>query len=95
MDFVDWDPLGWDFVLHATKVVILSELTNRTASDVDACAMVNSPVFPCFAQMLWSPNAEAQSASCLLLGNLMSHSECTALAILELEPCERLVSLMG
>ncbi|KAF7360379.1 hypothetical protein MVEN_00767700 [Mycena venus] len=83
-----------DYVSRGTKIAILSELTNRTESDVEARAVVDSPVFYHIFQMLWWPDIETRSASCMLIGNLASH-ECTAPAILELNLCEQLVSLMG
>ncbi|KAF7360406.1 hypothetical protein MVEN_00770500 [Mycena venus] len=84
----------WDYVSHGTKIAILSELTNRTESDVEACAVVDSPVFYHIAQMLRWPDIETRRASCVLLRNLASH-ECTVPAILELNLLEQLVSLVG
>ncbi|KAF7360410.1 hypothetical protein MVEN_00770900 [Mycena venus] len=84
----------WDYVSHGTKIAILSELTNRTESDVEARAVVDSPVFYHIAQMLRSPDTRLRSASCVLLVNLASH-ECIAPAILELDFCEQLVSLLA
>ncbi|KAF7360380.1 hypothetical protein MVEN_00767800 [Mycena venus] len=84
----------WDYVSCGTKIAILSELTNRTESGVEARAVIASPVLKHIAQMLRSPDTRLRSASCVLLGNLASH-ECTAPAILELNLCEQLVSLMG
>ncbi|KAF7360374.1 hypothetical protein MVEN_00767200 [Mycena venus] len=45
-------------------------------------------------QMLWSSDTGERSASCMLLEKLASH-ECTARAILDQKPCERLVSLVS
>jgi hypothetical protein len=93
-------PYRLDYVSLLTKVAILSELADRIpdsesypSSEVNARAVVNSPVFNYIAQMLGSPDAGARVSSCRLLGNLAYH-ECTAPAVLELKPCERLVSLL-
>ncbi|KAF7360382.1 hypothetical protein MVEN_00768000 [Mycena venus] len=84
----------WDYVARGTKIAILSELINRTESDVEARVVVDSPVLYYIAQMLRWPDIETRSASCMLLGNLASH-ESTAPAVLELNLCEQLVSLVG
>ncbi|KAJ7355612.1 armadillo-type protein [Mycena albidolilacea] len=78
----------------ATKAVILSELADRTeSSEVEACAVVDSPVWSHIAQMLGSPDRQAQICSCRLLGNL-AWFKSTAPAILELKLCEQLVFLL-
>ncbi|KAF7360360.1 hypothetical protein MVEN_00765700 [Mycena venus] len=85
----------WDYVSITTKVTIFLELASRAESDVDdARAVVDSPVFDFIAQTLWSPDPGARTASCILLGNLATH-ESTTQAIVELKPCQRLVSLVG
>ncbi|KAF7356829.1 hypothetical protein MVEN_01018400 [Mycena venus] len=83
----------WDYVSWSTKAAILSELADRTTSEVEARAVVDSPVFECILPVLWSPDAGARSCSCRLLGNLASH-ECTAPTVLELEASMRLLSLL-
>ncbi|KAJ7850018.1 armadillo-type protein [Mycena olivaceomarginata] len=78
----------WDYVSWATKAAILSELADRTMfSEVEARAVVNSPVCSHIAPMLESPHPRAQICSCRLLGNL-------APAVLELKLCEQLVVLL-
>ncbi|KAF7340152.1 hypothetical protein MVEN_01933700 [Mycena venus] len=83
----------WNFVSWSTKAAILSELADRTASEVDARAVLDSPIYPYIAQMLRSSDTRTRSASCRLLGTLASHDS-TALAILESNHCEWLVFLM-
>ncbi|KAJ7880337.1 armadillo-type protein [Mycena olivaceomarginata] len=84
----------WDYVSWATKAAILSELADRTeSSEVEARAVVESPVFPHIAQMLGSPHPQARICSCRLLGNLAGFTS-TAPAVLELKLCEQLVFLL-
>ncbi|KAJ7257953.1 armadillo-type protein [Mycena haematopus] len=83
----------WDFVSWSTKAAILSELAERSTSEVEARAVVDSPVFPHAAQMLWSPNPRSRRASCRLLKNLASYNF-TGTAFLKLKACEQLVSLL-
>ncbi|KAJ7850012.1 armadillo-type protein [Mycena olivaceomarginata] len=84
----------WDYVSWATKAVILSELADRTvSSEVEARAVVNSPVCSHIAQMLGSPDPRARICSCQLLRNL-AWFKSTAPAVLELKLCEQLVFLL-
>ncbi|KAF8196693.1 armadillo-type protein [Mycena galopus ATCC 62051] len=84
----------WDYVSWATKATILSELARVARfSEVDAQAVVDSPVLANVPKMLESPHTRTRSVSCRLLGSLSQHAS-TALAILELKPCERLVFLL-
>ncbi|KAF7354159.1 hypothetical protein MVEN_01103500 [Mycena venus] len=84
----------WNFVSWSTKAAILREVADRVrSSEGDACAVVESPIFPEVAQMLLSPDARVRSSSCQLLAEL-AWWDSTALAIVELKPCERLVSLL-
>ncbi|KAJ7880380.1 armadillo-type protein [Mycena olivaceomarginata] len=84
----------WDYVSWATKAAILSELADRTvSSEVEARAVVNSPVYSHIAQMLGSPDPRARINSCRLLGNLAKFKS-TVPAILELKLCEQLVFLL-
>lgn len=76
-----------------TKVKIMSELSNRAESEIDARMVVDSPVFHSLAEMLNSPDAAAHSSSCTLLGILASY-ESTAPAVLALKLCPRLVSFV-
>ncbi|KAJ7712827.1 armadillo-type protein [Mycena olivaceomarginata] len=85
----------WDYVSWATKAAILSELADRVkCSEVEARAIVDSLVFRHIPSMLGSPDPRTRRSSCSLLGNLMSRKS-TASAVLELEPCEQLVSLLS
>ncbi|KAJ6485871.1 armadillo-type protein [Mycena sanguinolenta] len=84
----------WDFVSWSTKTAILSELADRSTSEAEARAVVDSPVFPYAAQMLWSPNPRTRRASCRLLKNLGSY-KFTGSAILKLKACEQLMSLLS
>ncbi|KAF7356920.1 hypothetical protein MVEN_01027900 [Mycena venus] len=83
----------WDFVSWSAKAAILSELADRSESEGDARAVLNSPIFPHIAQLLESPDFKTRSSSCRLLGKLVSHKS-TRLAILKLEPFERLLLLL-
>ncbi|KAJ7830061.1 armadillo-type protein [Mycena olivaceomarginata] len=86
--------LPWDYVSWATKAAILSELADRVDPfEVEARAVVDSPVFPHIAQMLGSPHPRVRICSCWLLGNL-ARFESIAPAILELKLCEQLVFLL-
>ncbi|KAJ7850003.1 hypothetical protein B0H14DRAFT_2582206 [Mycena olivaceomarginata] len=86
--------LPWNYVSWSTKSAILADLTERArSSEVEARAVVDSPVFPCIVQMLGSPDPRLRSCSCRLLGGLASN-KFTAPAILELETCARVVSLL-
>ncbi|KAF7331072.1 hypothetical protein MVEN_02447500 [Mycena venus] len=86
--------LPWDFVSRGTKIAILSELANRTDSDVEARAVVDSPVLEHITRMLRSPDTQLRGASRMLLRKLASH-ECTAPAVLELNLSEQLVYVVG
>ncbi|KAF7358477.1 hypothetical protein MVEN_00898200 [Mycena venus] len=86
----------WNFVSSLTKAAILRELAKRVgSSEAEARMVVESPLFPCVTQMLWSPDThwQAQSSSYNLLGKLAQH-ESTAPAVLELKLCPQLVSLL-
>ncbi|KAF7356897.1 hypothetical protein MVEN_01025500 [Mycena venus] len=84
----------WNFVSWWTKAAILWELARRAeASEVEARVVVDSPIFPLIVQLLESPNSEARSSSCRLLGYLAQY-ESTAPAILKLKPSVWLVSLL-
>ncbi|KAJ7355635.1 armadillo-type protein [Mycena albidolilacea] len=84
----------WDYVSWATKAAILSELAHRTlSSEVEAHAVVDSPVCSHIAPMLESPHPRARSCSCRLLQSLAGY-ESVAPAVLELGPCEQLVFLL-
>ncbi|KAJ7355645.1 armadillo-type protein [Mycena albidolilacea] len=84
----------WDYVSWATKAAILSELADRVKpSEVEARAVVDSPVFPHIMPMFESPDPRARICSCHLLGNL-AWFESTAPAVLELKLCEQLVFLL-
>ncbi|KAF8196794.1 armadillo-type protein [Mycena galopus ATCC 62051] len=84
-----------DYVSWATKAAILSELASRTwSSEVEARAVVDSPVLLHVAQMLGSPDPGVRISSCGLLGNLLRF-ESVASTVWELTPCEQLVSLLG
>ncbi|KAF7350485.1 hypothetical protein MVEN_01354100 [Mycena venus] len=86
--------LPWNYVSPSTKDAILEDLSSRSASEADACALVKSPfVFNYITQMLGSPDVGAQIYSCKLLGELARHKSTTS-AILEASICERLVSLL-
>ncbi|KAF8196694.1 armadillo-type protein [Mycena galopus ATCC 62051] len=85
--------LPWDYVSWSTKAAILSELARAARfSEVDAHAVVDSPVLSHVAKMLESPDSRT-SAACELLGSLSRHTS-TAPAVLDLNPCERLMSLL-
>ncbi|KAF8196773.1 armadillo-type protein [Mycena galopus ATCC 62051] len=83
-----------DYVSWSTKATILAELADRSTSEVEARAVVDSPVFPYVAQMLGSPDPGVRISSCRLLGCLLLQ-ESTAPAVLELQPWEQLVSLLS
>ncbi|KAJ7355641.1 armadillo-type protein [Mycena albidolilacea] len=62
-------------------------------SEVEARAVVDSPVFPHIAPMLESPHPRTRSCSCWLLQSLARHKSIT-LAVQELKLCEQLVFLL-
>ncbi|KAJ7880296.1 hypothetical protein B0H14DRAFT_1571852 [Mycena olivaceomarginata] len=85
----------WDYVSWGTKAAILSELADRVkSSEVEARAIVDSLVFRHILSMLGSPDPRTRRSSCSLLGNLTSRKS-TASAVLKLEPCKQLVSLLS
>jgi hypothetical protein len=77
------------YVSRSTKVAILHDLGGRVASEADACAIVESPVFDCFLEMLRSPDAGIRGSSCMLLASLAQH-ECAV----PTKACEMLMSLL-
>jgi hypothetical protein len=80
--------------LWATMASILWELANTIyVSEVNARAMMDSPVFQYTWQMLGSPDPVARSSSCNLLGSLAWY-ECSIPLILEMRGCGRLLSLL-
>ncbi|KAF8192725.1 armadillo-type protein [Mycena galopus ATCC 62051] len=83
----------WNYVSWSTKAAILSDLADRSTSEAEARAVVDSPVFPHVAQMLGSPNAGVRISSCRLLQSLLSQAS-IAPAVLELKPCEQLLSIL-
>ncbi|KAF8192741.1 hypothetical protein K438DRAFT_855903 [Mycena galopus ATCC 62051] len=83
----------WDYVSWSTKDAILCDLADRSTSEVEASAVVNSLVFPHVTRMLGSPNPGVCISSCRLLQSLLSQSSVAA-AVLELKPCEQLLSLL-
>ncbi|KAJ7864023.1 armadillo-type protein [Mycena leptocephala] len=59
---------SWEYISHATKVAILKELANRIfASEGEARAVVDSPVFHRIWEILASPDPVAQGLACWLL----------------------------
>ncbi|KAF7356746.1 hypothetical protein MVEN_01009600 [Mycena venus] len=86
--------LPWNYVSWPTKAAIMSELSNKAISEVDARAVVDSSVFYHLVSMLGSPDSKVRYSSCMLLGNLASY-ESTAPVILDgLKPCKQLISLL-
>ncbi|KAF8196770.1 armadillo-type protein [Mycena galopus ATCC 62051] len=84
----------WDFVSVSTKTAIMSELANRSTSEVEARAVVDSPVFPPVAQMIGSPNHGVRISYCRLLGSLLRF-EPIAPTMFRLKPYEQLVFLLS
>ncbi|KAK7031430.1 armadillo-type protein [Favolaschia claudopus] len=86
--------LPWDFVSWSTKAAILSEIADQTlSSEVDAIAVVDSPVFPFLPQMLEADDPGVKSASWRLIGNLAVHESIVS-TILGLQVCGKLVLLL-
>ncbi|KAF7350423.1 hypothetical protein MVEN_01347300 [Mycena venus] len=87
-----WSYIPWGFVSSSTKGMILEELMMRSASETDARAIVDSPVFNFIMEMLESPDIVARIYSCRLLGRLAGH-ESSIPTILEVRIHERLMAL--
>ncbi|KAF7356375.1 hypothetical protein MVEN_00969900 [Mycena venus] len=83
----------WNYVSSATKHAILEELIARSASEADARAIVGSPVFNGFVQMLGSTDVGTRISSCRLLSSVARH-ESNILPILKLGVCHRLATLL-
>ncbi|KAJ7880372.1 armadillo-type protein [Mycena olivaceomarginata] len=84
----------WDFVAWWTKRAILSDLFVRAKSEVEARAVIDSPVFPYIGEMLKAPDPEARRCSCRLVASLALHKS-TAPVTFDPATCEQLVCLLG
>jgi hypothetical protein len=77
-----------------TKAAILEELANRIfASEGEARAVVDSPVFHHIWEILASPDPVARGSACRLLG-LLTQYEFAIPSIVETRGCEQLVALL-
>ena len=81
------------YVAPATKKVILVELRHRATSVEEANTVVDSVVFRAVPTLLLNPNATVRDWTCEILGRLAVH-ESAAMAILGLQPCDQVVSLL-
>jgi hypothetical protein len=80
--------------LWTTKAAILEELANRIfASEGEARAVVDSPVFHHIWEILATPDPVAQGLACWLLG-LLARYEFAIPSILEARGCEQFVALL-
>ncbi|KAJ7494011.1 armadillo-type protein [Mycena latifolia] len=85
---------SYKYVSNATKVLILTELRDRTIFERNARAVADdSCLIQEIVQLLESPDARVREFSCYLVGTLASH-ESTFPMILELDLSGRLVSLV-
>ncbi|KAJ7479099.1 hypothetical protein FB451DRAFT_173382 [Mycena latifolia] len=82
--------LGFKYLLPSTKSMILWDLCERAKSD-EAHTVVNSPILYLVDELLGSEDVEVRRSSCSMVGNL-AKQECVA--VLSVEPCPRLVSLL-
>ncbi|KAJ7478900.1 armadillo-type protein [Mycena latifolia] len=84
---------AFKYVMSATKSTILRELYNRTLSQDDARTTAESPVLNLVHELLASPDAKVRGSTCMLLARLAYHMSTTP-ALLSVNPCPRLVSLL-
>ncbi|KAJ7913980.1 armadillo-type protein [Mycena leptocephala] len=82
-----------DYVSWGTKTAILRELERKLESEVDARAVVDSPVLNYIGEILESPDPVARRSSCWLLTGLAWYKFAIP-PILEMGTCERLVALL-
>ncbi|KAJ7479169.1 armadillo-type protein [Mycena latifolia] len=59
-----------------------------------ATAAADAQMIDCLPGLLDSANGEVRSWTCQILGELASHGELTAMAVLDVNPCARLVPLL-
>ncbi|KAJ7479231.1 armadillo-type protein [Mycena latifolia] len=85
--------LAFKYVSSDTKIAILRELCDRAELLNDADIVVYSPVLYLIDGLLQLPETEIRVATCRLLTCLASHKS-TATALLDLNPCLRLVALL-
>ncbi|KAJ7086516.1 hypothetical protein C8R44DRAFT_821013, partial [Mycena epipterygia] len=86
--------LAFEYVTPRTKTMILWEFWARASrSQEDAHAIVNSSALDQVTVLLESPSSRIREEACWLVGNL-SAQESTAVAVLALKPCLRLVALL-
>ncbi|KAF8181122.1 armadillo-type protein [Mycena galopus ATCC 62051] len=83
----------YKYLASATRSVILSELDRRVESVDEADRVVNSVVFDQLMDLMKADNANVRRSTCWVVGGLAMH-ESTAVAVLGLHPCQRLVALL-
>ncbi|KAJ7479057.1 armadillo-type protein [Mycena latifolia] len=83
--------LGFKYLLPSTKSTILWELCERAKGPDEAHTVVHSPILYLVDELLGLEDVEVRRSSCSMLGNL-AQQECTA--VLTVDPCPRLVSLL-
>ncbi|KAJ7057361.1 armadillo-type protein [Mycena amicta] len=88
-----WNYLAYKHLLSITKKAILSELCDRARSVDEAQNLVNSVVFCGLTELLQAPGSEVRRWTCLTVGELARHKS-TSMAVLGLNPCLQLVSLL-
>ncbi|KAJ7479235.1 hypothetical protein FB451DRAFT_1172350 [Mycena latifolia] len=81
------------YVSSETKTAILRELCDRVESANDADIVVHSPVLYLVDGLLQLPETEIRVATCRLVTCLTSHKS-TATAVVGVNPCLRLVTLL-
>ncbi|KAJ6481596.1 armadillo-type protein [Mycena vulgaris] len=80
-------------VSPSTKIAILRETYERADSEDDALTVAKSLALYHVDALLESPNDEFRSQTCMILARLACH-ETTVAAVLCINPCERLVSIL-
>ncbi|KAJ7051423.1 armadillo-type protein [Mycena amicta] len=88
-----WNYLAYKHLLSITKKAILSELSDRARSVNEAQNLVDSVVFRGLSELLESPESKVREWTCWTVGRIAMHKS-TSMAVLGLNPCPQLVSLL-
>ncbi|KAJ7479158.1 armadillo-type protein [Mycena latifolia] len=85
--------LAFKYVSSKTKVAILSELVQKTMDSNEAQAVAHSPVLLLINELLASRDADVRKLTCQML-RYLTYQKSTATALLSVNPCPQLVSLL-
>ncbi|KAJ7479289.1 armadillo-type protein [Mycena latifolia] len=85
--------LACQYVAYSTKTTILMELHRRAASEYEACTVVDSLTLDLVEDLLGSPDAGVRASTCAIMTGLSRHKS-SMTALLVVNPCPRLLSLL-